>query len=239
MIKSRVFLAGALLVAAAGSAQAGLTVTPAVVSDYDFRGITQTANDPAVQLGATYAFDSGLYVGGWGSNIKFGAGDPKLELDWSAGYTFGDAKEGFAYDFGAVYYTYQKSGSDFNYGEVYAGVTRDWFNAKLFYSPDFGGKSTAGNTPAFYISTTGTLPAVWDMSLVLHAGSSAGKYWDDAYAAGYFDWSAGLTKTVSNVTFGVSFIDGHDLPDPGHKKPFSSGSRVVASISTTLPWASE
>jgi hypothetical protein len=95
MIKSRVFLAGALLVAAAGTAHAGLTVTPAVVSDYDFRGVTQTANDPAVQVGATYAFDSGLYVGGWGSNIKFGAGDPKLELDWSAGYTFGDAKEGF------------------------------------------------------------------------------------------------------------------------------------------------
>ena len=148
MIKSRVFLAGALLVAAAGTAHAGLTVTPAVVSDYDFRGVTQTANDPAVQVGATYAFDSGLYVGGWGSNIKFGAGDPKLELDWSAGYTVGDAKEGFAYDLGAVYYTYQKSGSDFNYGEVYAGVTRDWFNAKIFYSPDFGGARQATPRPS-------------------------------------------------------------------------------------------
>jgi uncharacterized protein (TIGR02001 family) len=239
MIKSRVFLAGALLVAAAGSAQAGLTVTPAVVSDYDFRGITQTANEPALQVGATYAFDSGLYIGGWGSNVKFGPGDPKLELDWSLGYAFGDAKEGFAYDFGVVYYTYQKSGSDFNYPEIYAGVTRDWFNAKIFYSNDFGGKSTPGSTPAFYLSTTGTFPAVWDTSLVVHAGYSAGTYWDDFYDNGYFDWSVGLTKTFGSVTFGVSFIDGHDLPDPGHKQPFSTGSRVVGSISTTLPWASE
>ena len=48
MFKARAILAG-LTLAAAATAQAGLSVTPAVVSDYDFRGISQTAAEPALQ----------------------------------------------------------------------------------------------------------------------------------------------------------------------------------------------
>ena len=77
MTQSRLYLATALL-AFAGAAQAELTVTPAVVSDYDFRGISQTAKSPALQLGLNYATESGLYVGAWGSNLDFGSGDPKV-----------------------------------------------------------------------------------------------------------------------------------------------------------------
>ena len=41
MIKSRIAVAGALL-AVAGAANAGFTVTPTIASDYDFRGVSQT-----------------------------------------------------------------------------------------------------------------------------------------------------------------------------------------------------
>ena len=41
----------------------------AVTTDYRFRGLTQTQNDPAVQAGFTLAHDSGLYLGLWGSNV--------------------------------------------------------------------------------------------------------------------------------------------------------------------------
>ena len=65
------------LLLAAGPAGAEVTVTPAVVSDYDFRGITYSAHSPALQLRIDYADPSGIYAGAWGSNVDFGPGDPK------------------------------------------------------------------------------------------------------------------------------------------------------------------
>lgn len=239
MIKSRVLLAGALLAAAASSAHAGLTVTPTVTSDYDFRGVTQTENKAAFQLGATYAFDGGAYLGLWGSNVKFGKPPgTNLELDVAGGYTFGDAKEGLAWDLGGVYYTYSggTSPSDLNYLEVYAGATHDWFNAKVFYSPDFGGKATPGNTPAWYLSTTGTFALPEDISFVAHVGYSAGDYWK-TYGKNYVDWSVGLTKAIGKFSVGLSYVDGSDLPGAPRNEPFSTASKVVATISTTLPWS--
>ena len=70
MINSRIAVAGALF-AIAGAANAGISVTPTLTSDYDFRGITQTNNDPAFQLGVTYTGDGGFYMGLWGSNVDF------------------------------------------------------------------------------------------------------------------------------------------------------------------------
>ncbi len=57
-----------------------LAEVSAVTTDYRFRGLTQTQNDPAVQAGFTLAHDSGfLYLGLWGSNVDFGEGSPSLD----------------------------------------------------------------------------------------------------------------------------------------------------------------
>lgn len=56
-----------------------------VTSDYRFRGIAQTATDPALQAGVDFAHKSGFYLGAWGSNVSwikdFGASDGSLEID--------------------------------------------------------------------------------------------------------------------------------------------------------------
>jgi len=78
MIKSRITLAGALL-AVAGAANAGFSVTPTVTSDYDWRGISQTMEDPAFQLGVNWTHDSGFYLG---------AVDPTFGPTGFAGYRF-------------------------------------------------------------------------------------------------------------------------------------------------------
>ena len=44
------------------------------VSDYVFRGITQTDSHPAIQGGFDYAHASGLYAGLWASNVDFNDG---------------------------------------------------------------------------------------------------------------------------------------------------------------------
>ena len=65
-------LAALAILATASMAHADLSGTLTAVSDYDFRGVTQTAQDPALQGSIDWAAESGFYVGAWASNIDFG-----------------------------------------------------------------------------------------------------------------------------------------------------------------------
>ena len=69
----------------------------ALSSDYIWRGMTQTAEEPAISGGFDIAGESGLYFGTWASNVEFGDG-AALELDWYAGYA-NELENGFSYDY--------------------------------------------------------------------------------------------------------------------------------------------
>ena len=62
------------------------TYNAALVSDYRYRGISQTRLQPALQGGADYTHDpSGLYAGTWLSTVKWtrdagGGGDVEWDL---------------------------------------------------------------------------------------------------------------------------------------------------------------
>ncbi len=58
---------------AAPDAKARYTITAnvALVSDYVFRGLTQTNGSPAIQGGIDYSHESGFYLGTWMSNISW------------------------------------------------------------------------------------------------------------------------------------------------------------------------
>ena len=64
-------------------AQAQLAFNAGVVTDYRYRGISQTRLKPAVQGGVDYSID-GFYVGAWASYIKWikdAGGDANAEID--------------------------------------------------------------------------------------------------------------------------------------------------------------
>jgi uncharacterized protein (TIGR02001 family) len=62
--------------------------TPTIATDYLFRGISQTRNRPVAQLTLDVAHDSGLYVGGFLSNVAFAGTDARQEVDLLADYRF-------------------------------------------------------------------------------------------------------------------------------------------------------
>ena len=71
-----------------------------------------------------------------------------------------------------MYYTYP-SVSDLNYIELYGGVGFNLpsgasIKGKFFYSPDFGGDSTPGNTSAEYISGDFSMPLPAGLSRRVH-----------------------------------------------------------------------
>lgn len=219
------------LLAVAGTASAGISSTVTVTNDYDFRGISQTAEDPALQASVDYASE-GWYVGAWGSNVDFGD-DTDFELDLYGGFT-GKTDIGLGWDAGLVFYTYDES--RYNFPEIFTAFTYSWFKGKLAYSNDFGGDSDGGrHRSAFYLSGDATIPLpVKDLSLLAHLGHSFGNYWDNVPGDAYTDYSIGVGYTVQKINLALKYVD-TDAP-PAGTDLFNNEGRLVLSASTTFPW---
>jgi hypothetical protein len=102
-----------------------ITVSGSVglVSDYRFRGVSQSDRNMAIQGGFTISHESGPYIGTWGSNLSgWGTfGGANMELDIIAGYktTVGGA----TVDVGATWYMYPKGFDNTDFIEAYAKVS--------------------------------------------------------------------------------------------------------------------
>ncbi len=230
MIKSRIAVVGALLAVTGAASAAGLTVTPTIATDYDFRGVSQTnpdqdGIDPAFQLGVNYGFENGVYLGLWGSNVDFGPGDPSIEIDYTAGYAGGDANESFGYDVGVTYYTYPSAGS-INTAEIYAGLSKGWFSGKLWYSDDYYSTDNSG----FYLEGNASIPLpVEGLNLLAHVG-----VFDMQHAKSVTDYSIGVGYNFGKFATTLKYIDGSDFIRDASD---DIDNHVVLTVSTTLPWA--
>jgi uncharacterized protein (TIGR02001 family) len=229
----------AVLLMTTGVAHAQLSGTITGVSDYDFRGITQTAGDPALQGSLDYAHGSGWYIGAWASNVDFGnCCDEDIEIDYYTGFA-GGAEDGIGWDVGIVYYTYPGTNVDLDFAEIYGSVSFGMFKGKLWYADDFG---NAGQS-AYYIEGNGTFPLPAEFSLLVHVGWSDGDYWEPSFLGleSYFDYSVGVSRALGNFNLALKYIDGSDQKalDGTIDDIFSSEPRLVLSVATTFPWSSE
>jgi len=232
-------LAALGLLAAATGANAEISSTWTLTNDYDFRGASQSATDPAVQASIDYAHESGFYVGAWASNVDFGPADIDYEVDLYAGFS-GGAEEGLGWDVGIVYYTYPDE-SDANYPEIYGKVSYGVFSGALFYSNDYIGSSSS----AEYISGDVDVPLPSNFSLKAHAGYSFGDFWDGEdgqSSSDYIDWSVGVGYTAGNFDLALKWVDTTlDDNDFGFSRDdvFNTEGRVIFTIATTFPWKKE
>ena len=83
-----------------------------LVSDYRFRGITQTCGRPAVQGGADIAHDGGFFAGTWASNVsgnEYPGGS--LEWDFYGGWNF-KLSDDVTIPVGAIHYYYPGANSN-------------------------------------------------------------------------------------------------------------------------------
>ncbi len=201
----------------------------ALVSDYRFRGISQSNLKPAVQGGIDLTHKSGFYVGNWNSSVSEwtapnGGG---LEMDFYGGYT--TEIVGVGIDVGAVYYYYpgaKNSAADsknyWNTSEAYLGLSYGPISLKTSYTLSdryFSlGKEASGNLSG--LSSTEDVKGTLYYSLSLeHAltetvtlTASAG-YLDLKNATGYSikdysigagyalpnDWSVSLTMVKASL----------------------------------------
>lgn len=195
-----------------------------LVSDYRFRGISQTNLQPAIQGGLTLTHASGLYASVWSSStsgyVTF-SGTGSQEIDAIVGYkkTVG----GFTLDGGILYYIYPRSRpagdrSSGNFFEPYADVAYtigpvtakvtvnySWKQAAL--SLDQGQSGLLKNNDNVYLA--GDLSAAipnTPIALSAHLGHTWGPSWL-ALGNEYTDWGAGASVTWKNLTLGVNYVD--------------------------------
>ena len=185
-----------------------------LVSDYLFRGISQTSEHPAIQGGFDYAHaPSGFYVGTWASNVDFAESS---EIDVYGGLS-GELANGIGWDIGGLYYIYPGSNAqpEENFAEVYAGASYTFetelepaISAGVAYSPDFFGE----DGDAVYLN--GGL----DFSLPHGFGLSFSVGWQDVEGDqttgpdgfDYVHYSIGVSKDVGPLSLSVSWNDAND-----------------------------
>ena len=168
-----VVAAAALLTAGAASAQSSPEVAwnVGLVSDYVFRGYSQTDEEPAIQGGVDVTI-GGFYAGAWASNVDFGD-DTDGEVDLYGGYR--TEIGGVAFDVGAVGYGYVNApdGADYDYLELKGAASRAigpaTFGTVIYWSPDFFGldeeatyiEGNVAFAPADKWTVTGALGHQW------------------------------------------------------------------------------
>ena len=211
--------------ALAAVAIAVLTVLPAVsyaddvfsfnvgaVSDYRYRGISQSRLKPALQGGIDVALPQGFYVGTWASTIKwikdtgtiggFNAGNADAEIDLYGGYK-GEIAKDFGYDVGLLQYWYPNNklgdapGGAFknaNTTEIYGALTYGPATLKYSHavSNTFGNPDSKNSN---YIDLSANFEAPWGLTVTPHVGHQRieGPY---SGVASYTDYSLTVAKEV-------------------------------------------
>lgn len=180
-----------------------LSGTVAATTDYLFRGVSQTGNDPAVQAGLTWTHASGVFVSAWGSNVDFGDGESNLETDLTLGWS--GSRDNISYGASLIYYAYPGTPGrlDYDYWEAQAGAAIDLDIVKpslaVFYSPDFFGTEKK----ALYITGGLSVPLTTGLKLYANAG-----YQDYRSATkDVTDWNGGIVWTLSGFDLDLRYSD--------------------------------
>jgi len=210
-----------------------VTGSVALVSDYRYRGVSQSDRGMAVQGGLTATHESGFYVGAWGSNLggwgRFGGAN--MELDLIAGYakTLG---EGTTVDVGLTWYMYPSGADKTDFAEPYIKLSHQIGPVKGLVGVAYAPKQEAlgkwcsdaactvfdpgDKEDNLYLwgDISGAVPNT-PVTLKAHLGWSNGNSGlgpngtSIAPTGKYLDWMVGADAAIPGtpLTVGVSYID--------------------------------
>ena len=190
------------------------------VNEYRYRGISQSRFDPALSGGADYADKSGVYVGVWGSSIKWikdAGGKANTEVDYYGGYKFTVGDVG--YDIGFLRYDYSGNAlkPSANTNEFYGAATMGPVTLKYSQSTGnlFGFANSKGSS---YVDLTATFDLGDGYSLVPHIGYQAVKGAGNGIYS-YTDTALTLGKDLGNGLAASAAIIGTNAKTGSYVSP--------------------
>lgn len=212
--------------AARGPSAFTVSGSATLVSDYRFRGVSQSDGDLAIQGSLNVDHESGFYAGAFASSLDgYGSvGGADVELDLYGGYrrTVGAA----TLDGGLLYYLYPGGPDDTDFAELYANVssTLGPGTVKLgaAYAPRqraLANVSAAPNSRGqrqdnLYLFADASAAVVGTpVTVRAHIGRSDGNSGlgpnntSLSPTGRYWDYSIGADAVLLGVTFGLAYVD--------------------------------
>jgi uncharacterized protein (TIGR02001 family) len=187
-----------------------LSYNVGVVSDYRYRGLSQSARKPALQGGVDFAHKSGFYLGTWASTIRWIKDTApglkgSVEVDLYGGYK-GSITDTFSYDVGGLAYWYPRNnydnvtGEDANTFELYGAVSAGPATVKYSHALTtlFG---AANSKNSGYLDLSATFDVGNGISIVPHVG------WQKIRNFGtYMDYSLTAAKDFSGLVLSAGVV---------------------------------
>jgi len=189
------------------AADSSVAFNAGVVTDYRYRGISQSRLQPALQGGVDFTAGA-FYLGAWASTIKWIKDAPynggaNVEIDLYGGYK-GEISKGVAYDIGGLAYQYPSNGltPSANTFELYGAITVGPVTAKYSHSTTnlFG---TANSKGSGYFDLSATFD-VGGFAVTPHIGRQTVK---NLNASSYTDYSLAISKEISGITWSATLVD--------------------------------
>ncbi len=199
----------------------------ALVSDYRFRGVSQTDEDAAIQGGFTVAHTSGFYAGAWASNLSgWGTfGGANMELDLIGGYKFPVGTG--TLDVGLTWYMYPGGFSNTDFAEPYVKLSGTIGPLNLLagvaYAPSQEALGNWSNTRQSRIGDKEDNLYIWGdaaagipntgATVKAHIGYSDGNPGlgpngtSLAPTGKYVDWLLGVDYSLGPIVLGVAYTD--------------------------------
>jgi uncharacterized protein (TIGR02001 family) len=195
-------------------------------SDYVFRGISQTLEDPTVQGGVDFSYGM-FYTGVWASGVDFvegspppGSGDASIEVD-----VYGGIKPKLGpveFDLGVIGYLYPGAQDiivtnalgqvtdrlNLDYLEIKGGASYSIrglsLSGAVYYSPDQFAESGQAWTPEASVGYEFQSIGIFTPTI---NGTVGAYYFDGNSDLDYVYWNAGLALAVEKFTFDFRYWD--------------------------------
>lgn len=212
MKKSLLALAAVLAATALPSVSyaedSALSFNIGAVTDYRYRGISQSRTKPALQGGIDFSAPGGFYLGTWASTIKWikdAGGDGGVEIDLYGGWK-GEVAKGFTLDVGVL--TYQYPGNDLatdaNTTELYGAVT--YGPATLKYSHSVTDTfANPDSKNSYYLDLSAGFEVGSGITITPHVGYQKIKG-PAGDAASYTDYSLTAAKDFSGFLLSAALV---------------------------------
>lgn len=196
-----------------------------VTSDYMFRGISRSNEDPAVGGGFDYAYDPyGFYAGSWATSTEFrtnSGDDASVEMDFYGGFN-GRFSNSVGWDIGGIYYYFPGQDADRGTGEfemfelytrlnyTFETLYEPTVDLSFDYSPDYFGED--GDSIYFAGDFSARLPNEFGFYARIGYLDVEGEL-TNPRGYDYAHYALGLTRQLGIFTLDLSWQDAEDNCD--------------------------
>ena len=198
----------------------------AILSEYSFRGISQSNEDPAIQVGIDYGHASGLYVGFWASSVEFNDGPNATQIETNFYTGYGGSAGSIDYDIGFLYYYYPEEDADEpgsglgeqDLFEIYGSLGTSFdaayepsITAGFAYSPDYYGSD--GDSIYIYGEFGFALGPISPYATVAYLDVEGDKTTPAGYD--YVSYTIGASYDIGQFTLDLHWSDKQEGTDHG------------------------